>query len=303
MSHLSINSSPRLLGQSAILVSPLAWGMWRFVGENVAAARARVEAALEVGIRLFDTADIYGPASEEGFGAAETLLGRVLAEAPQLRSRMMLASKGGIVRGVPYDSSPIYLQRALDASLKRLHADHIDLYQIHRPDLLTHPSEVAEALSKSLASGKIRAVGVSNYTPSQTEALEKYLPFPLASHQFEFSPLVTTPLFNGVLDQAMAQNMAALAWSPLGGGRLGGADLRGRGARVAALLDERASEAGTSRSAACYAWIMAHPARPIPIIGTQRLDRIREALDCFRVSWTRAQWYAVLEASLGEALP
>jgi predicted oxidoreductase len=303
MSSLPIDSSPRVLGQSGIVVSPLAWGMWRFATGDIPAARAKVEAALDAGIILFDTADVYGPAGKDGFGAAEALLGRVLAEAPPLRDRMVLASKGGIVRGVPYDSSPTYLERALDASLKRLGTDRIDLYQIHRPDLLAHPAEVAEALARFVTSGRIRAVGVSNHTPSQAAALQKYLPFPLASHQPEFSPLTTAPLFNGVFDQALMNNMAVLAWSPFGGGRLGGGGTAPGSARVAELLDARATEAGVSRAAAAYAWIMAHPTRPIPIVGTQQPNRIREASSCFRVSWTRAQWYAVLEASLGEALP
>jgi predicted oxidoreductase len=303
MSSPAIEISSRPLGQSGIQVSPLAWGMWRFAGDDVVAARAKVEAALEAGITLFDTADIYGLAGESGFGAAEALLGRVLAEAPRLRERMVLATKGGIVRGVPYDSSPAYLEQALDASLARLGVEQVDLYQIHRPDLLAHPADVAQALTHMLASGKVRAAGVSNHTPSQTAALQKHLPFPLASHQPEFSPLVTTPLFDGVLDQAMAEDMAVLAWSPLGGGRLGGRELAGNAARVAELLDERAAEAGVSRAAATYAWIMAHPARPIPIVGTQQPERIREAVGCFKVSWTRAQWYAVLEASLGKTLP
>lgn len=301
MSSLSIEFSSRPLGQSGIEVSPLAWGMWRFGGGDVAAAQARVEAALDAGITLLDTADIYGEGGV--FGAAETLLGRVLAQAPQLRERMVLATKGGIVRGLPYDSSGAYLERALEASLGRLGVDHVDLYQIHRPDLLTHPAEVAEALTRMVASGKVRAVGVSNHTPSQTAALQRYLSFPLASHQPEFSPLVTAPLFDGVLDQAMAEDMAVLAWSPLGGGRLGESGPDGGGGRVAQLLDERAAEAGVSRAAAAYAWIMAHPSRPVPIVGTQRPERIREAVGCFRVSWTRAQWYAVLEASLGKRLP
>jgi aryl-alcohol dehydrogenase-like predicted oxidoreductase len=119
--------------------------MWRFRGTDVAAARALVEAAFDAGVTLFDTADIYGPDNDEDFGAAEALLGRVFAEAPALRDKMVLASKGGIRMGVPYDSSATYLAEAIDASLTRLGCDKIDLYQIHRPDLLAHPQEVARA--------------------------------------------------------------------------------------------------------------------------------------------------------------
>ena len=284
------------------MVSPIAWGMWRFAGDDVTAARRKVEAALEAGITLFDTADIYGPDNGEKFGAAERLLGRVFAEAPTLRDRMVLATKGGIVIGTPYDSSEAYLEQAIDASLKRLGVERVELWQIHRPDILTHPQEIARAIEKAHAAGKIGVVGVSNFTTWQTAALQQFLTVPLASTQPEFSPLHLDPIRSGLLDQAIMLDLAVLAWSPLGGGRL----LEPRDARtldVAALLDRKARETGVSRSAAALSWVMAHPARPIPIVGTQRPERIAEVPDALTVRWTRAEWYAVLQASMGERLP
>ena len=289
--------APRPLGKSGLSVSPIAWGMWRFHGDDVAAAQGLVEAALDAGITLFDTADIYG-VDTEGFGAAEALLGRVLAAAPALRGQMVLATKGGIVPGTPYDSSPDYLRRALDASLGRLGVEQVDLWQIHRPDLLAHPQETARVLEDMVASGKARAIGVSNFTPAQVSALTSFLTVPLASTQPEFSALHLDPLRDGTLDQAMALDLAVLAWSPLGGGRLGGAsDAAG------ALLATHGERHGVSAAAAAYSWIMAHPARPIPIVGSQQKTRIAEAADAFRVGWTRAEWYAVLQAAMGERLP
>lgn len=283
-------------------VSSVAWGMWRFAGDDVAAAEARIQAALDAGVTLFDTADIYGPDNGEPFGAAEALLGRVLAGNPGLRGRMVIATKGGISMGVPYDSSASYLAAAIDASLARMGVDHVPLWQIHRPDLLTHPAEIGEALLTAHKAGKIGAVGVSNFTPSQVEALAAHLPLPIVSCQPEFSPLAVAPLGDGVLDQAIARGMAVLAWSPLGGGRLGDpADDRARA--VAAALDAKAKQAGVSRTAAAYSWIMAHPARPIPIVGTQSTARIAEIPDAYTPTWTRAEWYEVLVAAKGEPLP
>lgn len=115
-----------MLGNTDISVSALAWGMWRFADAGVTDARARIEAALETGITLFDTADIYGN-DGPGFGAAEDLLGKVLTDAPELRRNMVIATKGGIVPGLPYDSSPAYLEQAVEASLRRLRLDHVDL--------------------------------------------------------------------------------------------------------------------------------------------------------------------------------
>lgn len=283
------------------MVSPIAWGMWRFAGRSAAEGHALIEAAFDAGITLFDTADIYG-LDEGGFGNAELLLGEILAATPGLRDRMVLATKGGITPPVPYDSSRDYLMRALDDSLRRMRVEQIDLYQIHRPDILTHPQEIARTLDDMVASGKVRAVGVSNYTVAQCAALAVYLESPLTSVQPEFSPLWTEPMTDGLFDNAMADDVAVLAWSPLGGGRIaepGTAQERA----VAAALDVKAEAAGVSRASAAYAWIMAHPARVIPIVGTQNVGRIAEVTEVFRVRWTRQEWYDVLVASRGEKLP
>ena len=302
MTQLPNPQRERALYPGGPKVSSIAWGMWRFAGDDVAAAEARIQAALDAGVTLFDTADIYGPDNGEPFGAAEALLGRVLAGNPGLRDRMVIATKGGISMGVPYDSSAAYLTTAIDASLARMGLEHVALWQIHRPDLLTHPAEIGEALLAAHQAGKIGAVGVSNFTPWQVEALAAHLPLPIVSCQPEFSPLAVAPLTDGVLDQAIARGMTVLAWSPLGGGRLGQpGDERTRA--VAAALDAKAHEAGVSRAAAAYSWILAHPARPIPIVGTQSTARIAEIPQAFTPRWTRAEWYAVLVASLGAPLP
>jgi predicted oxidoreductase len=145
-------------------------------------------------------------------------------------------------------------------------------------------------------------VGVSNTTPWQVEALAAHLPLPIVSCQPEFSPLAVSALSDGVLDLAIARGMTVLAWSPLAGGRLANpADDRARA--VAQVLDAKAEAAGVSRAAAAYSWILAHPARPIPIVGTQSTDRIAEIPQAFLPRGTRAEWYQVLVASLGAPLP
>jgi predicted oxidoreductase len=292
----------RKLGGTDIEISPIAWGMWRFCGDDLNAAQSRVEAALDAGITLFDTADIYGPDNGEPFGAAEALLGRVFQQASSLRKRMVLATKGGIRMGVPYDSSAGYIRAAIDASLTRLGTERVELWQIHRPDILTHPQEVARTLEAAHQAGKIAAIGVSNFTVAQTAALAHFLTIPLVSQQPQFSPLFVEPAQDGLLDQAMVLGLTVLAWSPLGGGRLGHPNDERSGA-VAALLDAKAREAGANRAAAAYSWIMAHPSRPIPIAGTQNIDRIATIPQAFKVEWSRREWYRVLETSLGEKLP
>lgn len=305
MSELPPPPPTRMLGSSDIAISPLAWGMWRLAegGRSTREAERLVVAALDAGITLLDTADIYGFGPDgSGFGDAEALLGEVMAGNSGLRSRMVLASKGGIMPPLPYDQSPDYLRAALDASLRRLRTDRIDLYQIHRPDILAHPQEVARVLDDAVADGKVRAIGVSNFTVQQIEALTHFLGHKLVATQPEISALRIACFENGELDQAMRLGLTPLAWSPLGGGRLL-APKSARDCAVASELDRVAAAQGVSRSIAAYGWLMVHPAGIVPIVGSQTAERIAEAAQALAVRWTREDWYAVLVAARGERLP
>ncbi len=304
MTPLPPPPTSRMLGASGIAVSPLAWGMWRFAenGRSVSDAATLVRSALDAGITLLDTADIYGFDGERGFGDAEALLGEVLAADPGLRGRMVLATKGGIRPPLPYDQSPDYLAQAIDASLRRLRTDTIDLWQVHRPDILSHPQEVARALDDAVSAGKVRELGVSNFTVAQVEALGAFLGRPLATTQPEISPLRIDCFENGELDQAMRLGLVPMAWSPLGGGSLLAPESE-REKAVARELDRIAAEQGVSRSVAAYGWLLAHPAGIIPIIGSQNAERIAEAGQALDTRWTRQDWYAVLVAARGEDLP
>jgi predicted oxidoreductase len=291
MPHLPTPPAMRTLGPGGVSVSSLAWGMWRFEGDDIGAAQALVESVFAAGITLFDTADIYGFDGNSGFGDAEALLGKVIKAAPHLRDKMVLATKGGIMPPAPYDQSRDYLMTALEKSLARLGTDHVELWQVHRPDILTHPQELARTLE-----------GVSNFTPSHIAALKSFLTIPLASIQPEFSPLCIDPIESGLLDQSMAMETVVLAWSPLGQGRIANPTNK-REQDVADALDQVANAQSVSRTAAAYSWIMAHPAGAIPIIGSQQAARIHEAADAFQVQWTREDWYKILVAARQEPLP
>lgn len=304
MSLLPAPPALRMLSDSGIGISPMAWGMWRLVETGLGAGDVArlINTAVDAGITLFDTADIYGFDGQQGFGAAEELLGAALAAEPGLRAAMVLATKGGIRPPLPYDQSAAYLEGAIDASLRRLGTEQIDLWQIHRPDILSHPHEVAGVIDRALAAGKIATVGVSNFTTHQIAALDHFLPVPLVSTQPEISALRIDCVENGELDQAMTLGLIPLAWSPLAGGRI--LDPQSpRDLAVAAALDTVAKAQGVSRSVAAYSWLMAHPAGIVPIIGSQRAERITEAMQALTVRWTREEWYRVLIASRGEPLP
>lgn len=301
MSTSLVRTERRPIG-SDMTVGPLSFGTWRLVAMSTGEALERVELALDTGLDLVDTADVYGlDWGGKAFGQVESLLGAVLADAPALRDRMVLGTKGGIIPGIPYDSRAENLQAACEASLSRLHTDRIDLYQIHRPDLFAHPDEVAGALAALREQGKIREAGVSNHTPAQLEALAAALPFPLATSQPEMSVTELGAIRDGHLDVCMRLGVTPLAWSPLAGGSIA----TGEGLRpdLCAKLDELAEREGVSRAEIAVAFVLAHPSAPVAILGTMTPERIRSANRALDVKLERADVYALIEASEGVPLP
>ena len=291
------------LGQSDIEVGKISFGCWRFAKHDVPTADKLIRTALDAGMNLIDTADIYGlgdfrEREDGGFGQAEVRLGEVLTAAPSLRKQIILATKGGIDAVRPYDGSYGYLMSAIDKSLARLKTNYVDLYQIHRPDLTTPWAETARALNEMVASGKTRAIGVSNFTAAQTRALQAHLDQPIATLQPEFSALEQNPLTEGLLDYAQEIGAAVLAWSPLAGGRV-----PTETGPVQTALDEIATRYGISRSVAALAFTRGFGASVIPIVGTQNPDRIRESGYAAQVNLTGREIYDIIEALRGEAMP
>lgn len=303
MTQNLVDSGDRYIGPN-FTVGPLAYGLWRFTNTDTAAAHALIETALDAGMILIDTADIYGLGwGGTHFGQVEEILGQVLASSPGLRDRMVLATKGGIMPPLPYDSSHNYLIEAVDKSLARLQVDVIDLWQIHRPDMFTHPAQVAETLSMLRDQGKIREVGISNHTVAQHDALAKHLPFDIETSQPEYSVLNLGPLRDGTFDICMRDGVTPMAWSPLGGGRLFATGDDAPPAALIELLDQLAEREGVDRAAIAYAFVLAHPSRPIAIVGTQTPERILGARDALGVTLTRDDVYSIVEASEGVPLP
>jgi predicted oxidoreductase len=281
----------------------LAYGFWRYGEADVDIALRMLALVRESGIDHLDTADVYG--GGHAFGGAERLLGELRSRAPELLAGAIVATKAGVERGSPYNSSSAYLDRACEASLERLRMERVDLFYIHRPDLLAHPEDLAASLDRLLAAGKIGAIGVSNFTVAQVDALRRFIGAPIAVHQLEFSVLATAPMFNGALDQAMGARIAAAAWSPLAGGRL----LDGASAdspalqRIGNAIGALAAEYGAPPEAVALAFVRAHPAAVTPILGTRTPERLEACLACERIELSRSHWYQILEASLGVPMP
>jgi predicted oxidoreductase len=261
---------------------------------------------------LFDHADIYGG------GQCESLFGEVLKDTPAFRKDILIATKCGIRRtddpapGAPfrYDFSASHILESCDKSLQRLRIDTIDLYQLHRPDYLMDPDEVASAFSQLKQQGKVREFGVSNFRPSQLSALQHACPMKLQVNQVEISLENRTCLEDGTLDQCLAESISPLAWSPLAGGKLGdgGKDLLPwqkayQPESYLPVVDAVAGRMGSSRMLVALAWLVKHPAGIIPIVGSVNPRRIREAVNAADLELPRETWYELLRAAMGESLP
>jgi predicted oxidoreductase len=305
------------LGRSELRTSRLAYGCWRIArtndpAENLRIARAAIEAALESGYTLFDHADIYCD------GRAEEVFGHVLGEMSGVREKIVIATKSGIRKGgdpLPdapyrYDFSRDYIVRQCEASLRRLNVERIDVYQLHRPDWLMDAHEVADAFGQLHRAGKVRAFGVSNFTPSQVTLLQSAWPHPLLVNQIEISLCQLAPFGDGTLDQCQEKQIVPLAWSPLGGGLLadGATDIlqHQRSYRVAdliATLVEIGDAHVTTREAIAIAWLLRHPSGIVPIIGTTQPKRIHAAAKAAELTLTREEWYRLLTAARTGPLP
>ncbi|UWR54263.1 aldo/keto reductase [Phaeobacter inhibens] len=280
--------------------SRLVYGMWRLGDDSdtsTAHVEAKIEACLAQGITTFDQADIYG-----GY-AAEGILGQALKANPALRDRMEIVTKCDIVAPVGryadatvkhYDTSAAHITQSVETSLSEMGIDHIDLLLIHRPDPLMDHVETGAALDALVAAGKLRAVGVSNFRPWDWELLQSGMKTPLATNQIEISLSEITPFTNGDLAFHQRQGHPLMAWSPLGGGGL----MTGRG-QLAERLDAIAAAQGVDRAAVAIAFLLRHPARILPVLGTNNLARIKQATDALKVELDRPTWFKLYEAALG----
>ncbi|HSH93309.1 MAG TPA: aldo/keto reductase [Roseimicrobium sp.] len=304
-----------LIGRSSFTASRLAYGCWRLatteeIGRTT--GRAAIVAAYEAGYTLFDNADIYCD------GRSESTFGDVLREVPGMKKDVLIATKCGIRKAgqpfpeatVRYDFSADYIQKSCEGSLKRLGVGTIDIYQLHRPDWLMHPEEIAAAFAKLRQQGKVREFGVSNFSPSQVNCLQSALSFPLLINQVEISLACLQPFTDGTLDQCLEKKLTPLAWSPLGGGLLadGASELlpgqQGyQVARINAELDRLANNFKEKRSTIALAWLLKHPSVIIPIVGSTQPEKIREAIRSTQIDLSREEWYRLLEAARGEKLP
>lgn len=298
------------LNGAGLSLSRIVLGGWRLLdgtSKPSASDVARlIQGSIDLGITSFDHADIYG-----NYGV-EQAFGEGLKDWGGPRDTIELISKCDIMlksnarpdnRLKHYDTSAAHIRASVERSLTNLHTDYLDILLIHRPDPLMNANETASGLESVVKAGKVRAVGVSNFSPSQFDLLASRLSFPLVTNQIEMSVLQTSPLFDGSLDHAQRLRYAPMIWSPLGGGKLFSSDGQ-RESCVRDVLGEVGAKIGVEDiSAIAIAWLLCHPARLIPVLGSLNLDRLAAMTRALDIQLDRQQWFEILKAATGRDVP
>jgi predicted oxidoreductase len=285
----------------ALQLSPIVAGAWRMAEWNMSPQQRLgwIQACLDRGFSSFDHADIYG-----GY-QAEALFGEALALAPGLRERLQLVSKCGIqlVNAARpgnaikhYDTSAAHVRASVEHSLRALRTDRLDLLLIHRPDALLDADELAACFEALRQSGKVLNVGVSNFTPAQFELLHSRIP--LATNQVECSPLHLDAIHDGTFDQAQRLRLPPMVWSPLAGGALFTRQDE-HAQKLRWVMGEVAAQLGVSQTTLALAWLLRLPCRPVPIVGSQRVQMLDEAQAALALRLGAQDWYRVWSAAAG----
>lgn len=301
-------SVPRIpMASGDLQLSQIIPGLMRLLQWNLSREQliGWINTCIDLGMTSFDHADIYGSYQ------VEAAFGEALAASPGLRDRIEIVTKCGIALVSPqrpahtvhhYNTTRQHIIASAERSLRNFQTDRLDLLLIHRPDALMDADEVAAALNELLHSGKVRAIGVSNFTPFQWDLLQSRLDTPLVTNQVELSLTFLDTLHDGTLDQAQQLRCPPMIWSPLAGGRLFSQNDE-RSVRVRAVLERIAAAHGVAPDVIALAWVLGHPSKPLPVLGTGNLDRIRASAQALTVTLDRQEWFALWEASAGHEVP
>lgn len=301
------------LGVSGLRVPVVAVGCMRINRLEKKEAEAFVKGAVEAGANFFDHADVYGG------GECESIFARAAGMSPAVRETLLLQSKCGIRPGVAFDFSKEHILNSVEASLKRLNTEYLDVLLLHRPDALVEPEEVAEAFNTLHQQGKVRNFGVSNQNPGQIRLLRKYVAQPIVANQLQLSitnaAMITEGMHvnmedseavnrdGGILNFCRLHDITIQPWSPFQYGFFKGVFLDNE--EFPALneaINRIAAAHQTSNTAIAVAWLLRHPARFQPVTGTMSLPRLRECVKAAEIALSREEWYAIYLAA-GNTLP
>lgn len=301
------------LGKSDLQIPVMAVGCMRINGLNRTEAEAFVQTALDNGANFFDHADIYGR------GVCEEIFAEAIHMNSDIREKIILQSKCGIVPGKMFDFSKEHILKSVDDSLKRLKTDYLDVLLLHRPDTLVEPEEVAEAFDKLQSSGKVRNFGVSNQNPMQIQLLQKALKQPIVANQLQLSITNSTMISaginvnmlneaavnrdGGILEFCRLNDITIQPWSPFQYGFFEGVFLNNeKFPELNSKIDEIAAKYEVTNTTIAMAWILRHPAHMQPVTGTMNADRLKDCIKAADVYITREEWYEIYRAA-GNILP
>jgi predicted oxidoreductase len=300
------------LGSSTLEVPVVAVGCMRINSLEKNEAETFVQTALEEGANFFDHADIYGA------GACEEIFAEAIHMNADIREKIILQSKCGIRKGM-FDFSKEHILDSVDGILKRLNTEYLDVLLLHRPDALVEPEEVAEAFDALERSGKVRHFGVSNQKPMQIRLLQKYVKQPLVANQLQLSITNANMISNGinvnmenesaidrdgsVLDFCRLNDITIQPWSPFQFGFFEGVFLGNeKFPELNQKIDEIAAKYGVNNTTIAIAWLLRHPAKMQPVIGTMNVDRLKDCCKASEIYLTREEWYEIYRAA-GNILP
>lgn len=292
------------LGRTGADVPVIAVGCMRMAGITPAQAEKFIGTSLELGLNFFDHADIYGG------GKSEEVFAQALGKCEDDREKVIIQSKCGIVPGKMYDFSKEHIISSVEGSLKRLGTDYLDVLLLHRPDALAEPEEISEAFTELSESGKVKYFGVSNQNPQQIRLLQKYIPVPIAANQLQLSITNATMISNGInvnivndpaidrdggiLDFCRLEDITIQPWSPFQYGTFEGVFIDSdKFPQLNAKLGELADEFGCTKTTISLAWLLRHPAKFQPVVGTMNPGRLTECAKAADIYLSREQWYSI----------
>jgi predicted oxidoreductase len=254
--------------------------------------------AIELGVTTFDTAEIYGNYT------AEAQLGEVLKRHPELRSKIQIITKTGINKPHPdlpytfkhYETSYDKIIASCNASLEKLNTEYIDVYLIHREDPFFDHHGAARAFKQLKDEGKIRSYGVCNYDPIKFFSFNTVTGHQLVTDQIEVSPLVFEHFNSGLMDLLQSEGVHPMFWSPLAGGSIFTSQ-EPHVVNLRTVLTKIAAHHQVDLDTIVYAWLLMHPVKGLIISGSQKLDRLKNAIAGLSVKLDLEEWYEIYLAS------
>lgn len=287
------------MNYSKIISGTMNWGVW---GNNLSNKKTAnlITNSLELGINTFDNADIYG-----GY-TTEELFGNGLIESGIDREKIKIISKFGImypsdklpIKIKHYDYSKDHIIKSIENSLKNLKTDYLDCVLMHRPSPLMNINEISDTINKMLESGKIKSFGVSNFNAEQIQMFENKIKINCNQIQCSLTHLET--IYDGTLEYMQSKEIKPMAWRPLGEFYKAN---NNKIDRIRKKVKKFTKKYNCSETQILLSWLIKHPSNITPVVGTTKIDRLKESIESIGIDIELVDWFEILEASVGKRVP